>query len=115
MVTVLLVLPIAAHFASNGMKRELAKLWRPEDHVWLMFAGALLLLWAAFRVWDEQRELTVELLRVWASPGGERRPESPSFITGRRDSRAKAATRSTEGALSDFRSTCPTRRSAQGS
>ena len=80
--TVLLVLPIAAHFASNGMKRELAKLWRPEDHVWLMFAGALLLLWAAFRVWDEQRELTVELLRVWASPGGEGQPESPSLSPG---------------------------------
>jgi threonine/homoserine/homoserine lactone efflux protein len=35
----------------------MAKLWCPEDNVWLTFAGGLLLLWAAFRAWDSQRQL----------------------------------------------------------
>jgi hypothetical protein len=54
---VVFVLPIAEYFVSNQAKREMAKLWRPEDDVWLTFAGGLLLLWAAFRAWDTQQQL----------------------------------------------------------
>ena len=59
---------------------ETAKVWSLKNNIWLTFAGALLLLWAAFRVWDELRELAVRLLReVWASPGMDGQPESPSL------------------------------------
>jgi hypothetical protein len=54
---VVFVLPIAEYFVSNQTKREMAKLWRPEDDVRLTFAGGLLLLWAAFRAWDTQQQL----------------------------------------------------------
>jgi hypothetical protein len=54
---VVFVLPIEEYFVSDEAKREIAKLWRPEVDVWLTFAGGLLLLWAAFRAWDTQRQL----------------------------------------------------------
>jgi hypothetical protein len=59
--SILLVLPIVAYFAPSRINWQMAKLWPPENHIWLMFAGALLVAWAAFRVWDEQRELIAEL------------------------------------------------------
>jgi hypothetical protein len=59
---------------------EMAKGWLLENDIWLTFVGALLLLWAAFREWDELRELAVKLLReAWASPGGDGQTESPSL------------------------------------
>jgi hypothetical protein len=62
----MLILPIAAYFLSNGIKRDLPEL-HPEDYVWLMFAGEFLMLWAAFLEWNQQRELALKLLRVeWA-------------------------------------------------
>jgi hypothetical protein len=54
---VVFVLPLVEYFVADQAKREVAKLWRPEDDVWLTFAGGLLLLWAAFRAWDTQRQL----------------------------------------------------------
>jgi hypothetical protein len=57
---VLFVLPLTASFAPNEAKEEMAKLWRPERGIWLTFAGALVLLWAAFRAWNEQWQLSRE-------------------------------------------------------
>jgi hypothetical protein len=55
------VLSLAEYFVSDRSKREMAKWWRPENDVWLTFAGGLLLLWAAFRAWDSQRQLAQRL------------------------------------------------------
>ena len=80
--SLLLIFPIAAYFPSRGIKRDLPGLWRTEDYIWLMFAGALLLLWAAFLEWNQQRELSLKLLRAeWARSErvGEPELELPSF------------------------------------
>jgi hypothetical protein len=57
---VLFVLPLTASFAPNDAKEEMAKLWRAEHGIWLTCGGALVLLWAAFRAWDEQRQIARE-------------------------------------------------------
>src|SRR5438128_12142831 len=75
----LFVFPIVEYFVPHRIMSEMAKAWSP-DNIWLTFVGALLLLWAAFRVWDELRELAVKLLAVWASPGGDGQTESPSLL-----------------------------------
>src|SRR6266436_5948611 len=76
----LFVFPIVEYFVPHRIMSEMAKVWLLENDIWLTFVGALLLLWAAFREWDELRELAVKLLReAWASPGGDGQPESPSL------------------------------------
>ena len=80
--SLLLIVPIAAYFPSRGIKRDLPGLWRTEDYIWPMFAGALLLLWAAFLEWNQQRALSLKLLRAeWARSErvGEPELELPSF------------------------------------
>jgi hypothetical protein len=53
------VLPVAASFVSKA-KQGMAELWRLEDNICSVFAGAFLLLWAAFRAWNEQQQLARE-------------------------------------------------------
>jgi hypothetical protein len=57
---VLFVLPLTASFAPNDAKEEMAKLWREEHGIWSTCGGALVLLWGAFRAWDEQRQIARE-------------------------------------------------------
>jgi hypothetical protein len=74
---VLFVFPIVAHFVPLGMMSEMAKVWSPENDIWLTFVGALLLLWTAFRVWQEQVQLSVKLLRaLWADLREDGQPAS---------------------------------------
>jgi hypothetical protein len=62
-VFVLLVLSVVAYLVFNQVEKEMAKTWCPQDHIWLMFAGALLLLWAAFRAWDGLAHTSAHSLR----------------------------------------------------
>jgi hypothetical protein len=53
---VLFVLPLTASFAPNEAKQEMAKLWRMERGIWLTFAGAVVLLWAAISSTGDERD-----------------------------------------------------------
>ena len=78
--SVLFIFPTVAQFVPRTIMSDTVKVGSLENDIWLSFAGAFLLLWAAFREWDELRELAVKLLReAWASPGGDGQPESPSL------------------------------------
>jgi hypothetical protein len=52
--SVLFTIPIVAYFALPRINSQMAGLGPPDNLIWWVFAGAILLLWAAFRVWDDQ-------------------------------------------------------------
>jgi hypothetical protein len=53
---ILLVAPLAAYYLPAPKEQGIGNFWIPEERIWPTFAGALLMLWAAFRAWEERSQ-----------------------------------------------------------